>query len=221
MTRAIDLFRRAARPALILIVLAAGRAPITVAAQPRQDAAAVWGLPWVKQWYSLDCEYAATAAVTWFYGNLVSQRDLIAEVPGDPNPHYGFRGRLDGPVGGLGDYGVYAEPLVPVLQRHGFHAEAVYADAGWLKAQIAAGRPVVVWMTYETWPSARSYYLDSQGRPFSLTNWEHCVVVTAYDDWGVTVMDPYGGTFGRYGWDDFTRAWGYFDGMALLITPGW
>src|SRR4051794_35844724 len=137
--------------------------PLSAAARVQADAAGVGPYPWVRQWYSLTCEYAAVASVTWYYGSLVSQRVFINEVPFNANPHLGFRGRINGPVGGLTDYGVYAEPLVPVLQNHGFNAEAVYADTGWLKSQIAAGHPVVVWMTYQARWSSRTYYAGDNG----------------------------------------------------------
>jgi uncharacterized protein YvpB len=205
------------RAALALLLLVSVL-PAGAAARPAADAASVGAFPWVRQWYSLTCEYAAAAAVTWYYGNLVSQRVFIAEMPYAANPHYGFRGRINGPVGGTWDYGVYAEPLAPVLQRHGFNAQTVYADSGWLKAQVAAGHPVVVWMTYQAQWSTRSYAWDN-GERYTLVPWEHCVVVTAYDDYGVTIMDPYTGTFNRYGWDAFEHAWSYFDNMSLLITP--
>src|SRR5690349_17817015 len=69
--------------------------------------------PSVTQWYNLDCEFAAAAAVTLFWGNLVSQSVFVNEVPDNPNPHLGFRGDINGEGGGINDYGIYAEPLVP------------------------------------------------------------------------------------------------------------
>jgi uncharacterized protein YvpB len=73
-------------------------------------------------------------------------------------------------------------------------------------------------MTYQARTSTRTrYWLN--GEQFSLVPWEHCVVVTAYDNYGVTIMDPYTGTFDRYSWGAFEAAWSYFDNMALLITP--
>ena len=188
------------------------------AARPAADSGFVEGVPRVHQWYNLTCEYAATAAVTWYYGNLVSQRTFINEVPSNPNPHLGFRGRVNGPVGGTGDYGVYAEPLVPVLEKHGFNADVVYGDIPWLKRQIIADRPVIVWMTYQARTSTRQYAWSDSTR-FLLVPWEHCVVVTAYDNDGVTIMDPFTGSFKDIAWADFERAWDYFDNMSLLVTP--
>src|SRR5438132_9741499 len=95
-------------------------------AEAATRAALIRGFPSVTQWYNLSCEYAAAAAVTLYWGNLVSQRDFIREVPQSPNPHRGFRGNIDGPFGGIEDYGVYAEALVPVLERHGYNAEVFY-----------------------------------------------------------------------------------------------
>src|SRR5690348_6650912 len=102
------------------VIAAALLWPSPAAAAPA--AVRIPGFPSVEQWYSLSCEYAAAAAVTLYWGNLVSQRDFVREVPPDPNPHDGFRGNINGPFGGIADYGVYAEPLVPVLERRGYDA---------------------------------------------------------------------------------------------------
>src|SRR5437868_4270079 len=88
-------------------VLCLGAVPRT--AQAAKDAALVESFPSVTQWHDLDCEYAAAAAVTLYWGNLVSQRDFIREVPTSPNPHRGFRGDIEGEFGGIDNYGVYAE----------------------------------------------------------------------------------------------------------------
>ena len=59
------------------------------------------GMPSVRQWYRLSCEYAAAAAVTLFWGEgLVSQEHFIREVPRHPNPHLGFRATSTGHTAG-------------------------------------------------------------------------------------------------------------------------
>lgn len=103
------------------------------------SSAQIKGFPSVEQWYNLSCEYAAAAAVTLYWGDVVSQRDFIREVPSSPNPHIGFRGDIDGPWGGITDYGVYAEPLVPVLEANGYNATVFYGGVSRLKANVAAG----------------------------------------------------------------------------------
>jgi uncharacterized protein YvpB len=177
------------------------------------------GMPAVKQWYNLSCEYAAAAAVTLFWGGeLVSQDHFIREVPQHPNPHKGFRGNIHGVFGGITDYGVYAEPLVPVLEQHGYDASVFYGGAERLKAEIEAGHPIVVWLTAGR-AERPVYQREFEGETFKLVPSEHTVVAYGYDDGGAYLMDV--GDGGRYyaDWDSFLRRWGYFDQMALLIHP--
>src|SRR6478672_3289959 len=97
--------------------------PAQALAHAATPAVRIAGFPSVEQWYNLSCEYAAAAAVTLYWGNLVSQRTFLREVPNSPNPHRGFRGDIHGSGGGLNNYGIYAEPLVPVLERRGYNAD--------------------------------------------------------------------------------------------------
>jgi uncharacterized protein YvpB len=191
--------------------------PAPAEAAPAQ--ARVSGFPSVTQWYNLSCEYAAAAAVTLYWGDLVSQRDFIREVPSSPNPHLGFRGDINGEGGGIGDYGVYAEPLVPVLEQHDYNATVFYGGVSRLKANVAAGNPVVVWITVGKYVERTVYRRSFNGDTFKLVPGEHAVVVYGYDSGGVKVMDVGDGGFYYTDWDSFLRRWSYFDQMALVITP--
>lgn len=53
------------RRALLALAGLLALLPLGALARPSADAAAVGFFPWVRQWYSLDGAYAATAAVTW------------------------------------------------------------------------------------------------------------------------------------------------------------
>lgn len=177
------------------------------------------GVPSVKQSYGLSCEFAAAYAVTLFWGKeAVSENHFIREVPKHPNPHLGFRGDIKGEVGGITDYGVYAEPLVPVLKAHGYDATVFYGGAERLKAEIDDGHPIVVWMTGGK-VERPVYQRSFEGKAFKLVPYEHTVVVYGYDDAGVRLMDV--GDGGKYytDWDSFLQRWEYFDQMALLIHP--
>jgi len=185
-------------------------------------AAAQWayisGFPSVRQWYNLSCEYAAAAAVTLFYGPVVSQSVFLRETPKNANPHLGFRGAINGPIGGLTDYGVYAEPLVPVLENHGYNATVFYGGVDRLKAELSAGHPVVVWLT--TGQQARPLYNRTiDGQTFRLVPGEHAVVAHGYNAGGIDLMDVGNGKFYHTAWSSFLRRWGYFDEMSLVITP--
>lgn len=141
-------------------------------------------------------------------------------MPYHPNPHRGFRGDMNGAFGGTDDYGVYAEPLVPLLERCGLQAQVVYAqgDASVLRSEIDRGRPVVVWMTNMASVQPR-LTAEYAGETFTLVPQEHVVVVYGYDQEWVYVADPGDGQYRAFSWEDFMRSWGYFDGMALLISP--
>jgi uncharacterized protein YvpB len=198
----------------LLLAIAAGTPGKATAASDVRIA----NFPSVQQWYSLSCEYAAAAAVTLYWGDLVSQRDFLREVPQSPNPHLGFRGNINGPIGGLTDYGIYAEPLVPVLEAHGYDATVFYGDASRLKAYVRSGYPVVAWLT--TGQQARRPITAAyQGERFTLVAGEHAVVIYGFTDYGVRMMDVGDGNYYLTSWDSFLRRWGYFDEMALVITP--
>ena len=192
------------------------------ASEARHDAVIIEGVPAVRQWYNLSCEYAAAATVTLYWGNLVSQRDFVAEVPNNRNPHIGFRGNIHGPHGWIEDYGIYAEPLVPVLERRGYDATVFYgSDVERLKANIQAGNPAVVWLTTGRHEHRPEYWDEFGGETFKLVPYEHAIVVYGYDGDGIYSMDVGSGDFVHTDWPSFLRRWAYFDGMTLIIRPAW
>jgi uncharacterized protein YvpB len=213
--------RHKLRYLLVVVVLSTFAAlykPATPA-EAAPDEAMIEGFPSVAQWYNLSCEYAAAAAVTLYWGNLVSQRDFIAEIPEHPNPHIGFRGDIYGPHGGIDDYGIYAEPLVPVLERRGYNAVVFYGPVSRLKGNMAAGNPVVVWITTGRYEERPGLYHFFEGERFKLVPYEHAVVIYGYDSGGVYSMDVSDGGFYYTEWDSFLRRWSYFDQMSLVIFP--
>lgn len=97
-------------------------ASLTFVSENLLDQSMIQGMPTVKQNHNLSCEYAAASAVTRYWGRTVAEKDFIGEIGAAINPHFGYRGDIDGNWGGTTDYGVYAEPLVPVLERRGYQA---------------------------------------------------------------------------------------------------
>ncbi len=189
------------------------------AAQAARDSANIRGIPSVKQQYNLSCEYAAAYAVTKFWGKSVTEGQFLRTIPRNPNPHLGFRGNIMGPIGGLTDYGVYAEPLVPVLEANGYTATVFYGGQDRLKANLRAGSPVVVWLTTGR-NIYRKVYTASDGRDsFVLVPGEHAVVAYGYDNGGLNIMDVGNGQFYYTDWTSFLRRWAYFDQMSLVIQP--
>ncbi len=189
-------------------------------AEAQKGAYVIDGIPSVTQWYNLSCEYAAAATVTLYWGNLVSQKDFIAEIPENPNPHVGFRGDINGGFGWIDDYGIYAEPLASVLEERGYKATVFYGtDVERLKANIRAGYPAVVWLTAGKYEERPEYWEEYDGQTFKLVPYEHALVLYGYDSDGVYLMDVGDGGFYHTEWNSFIFRWNYFDGMTLIIQP--
>lgn len=174
-------------------------------------------VPDYKQQRNLSCEYAAVHAAAMAFGWAPTEQHFIEAVPQALNPHYGYRGNIDGWWGNTRDYGIYAEPLVPVLNDWGFTGEVMYTfgDAGPLIDHIDAGHPVVAWLGF--WGDTRERLNDDGS--YSVFAGMHVVTVYDYDDEGVWVMDPAKGTKVHYSWEFFLKMWGVVDGMSLAVYP--
>lgn len=196
-----------------LAIPAAGSAP-----------AATWetvipNIPAYKQSRSLSCEYASVFIATSAFGAPIYEGDYIWNTPQSANPHYGFRGNIDGVWGNTVDYGIYAEALVPNLARHGYVGEVSYgADADLLKAQLDAGRPTVVWLGF--WGETGYYESDETGT-YKLVSGMHVGVAYGYDEGGVHFSDPGSGIYRYFDWGSFLSMWSVMDGMALAVYPAY
>jgi uncharacterized protein YvpB len=138
-------------------------------------------------------------------------------VPVTLNPHYGYRGNIDGAWGNYGDYGIYPEPLVPVLNTYGFGGYVFYgeSDPTELMQQLALGRPVVVWLAM--WGDTGIRY-DDEGT-YTVFSGEHVMTAYGYDETGVYLSDPASGSTRFYDWATFLWMWGTSDGMSLAVYP--
>ncbi len=189
-------------------------------ATTQNGATTLRAMPVMHQSLPLSCEAAAVSMATAYWGSQVSEWVFIENLPQNPNPHLGFRGNITGAFGSTDNYGVYAEPFVPILSNYGYTGNVFYADGNkeLLTDQIDQGRPVVTWVTNLASVQTRTY--DTvDGNRFALVPQEHVVVVYGYDANGVYVADPGDGNYRQFSWDDFMRSWGYFDGMSLVVYP--
>lgn len=166
---------------------------------------------------NLSCEFAATYAATTAFGAGVPEQIFIDTTPLAANPHYGYRGNIDGQWGNTDDYGIYAEALVPTLNANGFYGEVMYTqgDVNPLISHLDAGHPVVVWLGF--WGDTREVLTDQD--TYSVFAGMHVVTVTGYDDSGVYVMDPAKGVTNYYDWGTFQDMWAIVDGMGLAVYP--
>ena len=193
-----------------------------VIGSPSEPAAAISGVvvptvPTHVQERNLSCEYAAAYIATSAFGAGVPEWVFIENVPAAQNPHWGYRGNIDGWWGNTDDYGIYAEALVPTLNANGYAAEVFYSlgDPAALQARLDAGQPVLTWLGL--WGDT-GVTLEDEG-VYTVAAGMHVVVAYGYDDWGVHVSDPAQGSYGYVPWAEFSAMWNVLDGMALAVAP--
>jgi len=175
------------------------------------------GVPAYRQARSLSCEYASVFIATSVFGDPIYEEEYLNTTPQSANPHYGYRGNIDGDWGNTEDYGIYAEALVPLLEQRGYYGEVSYDPrAEVLQGQLDTGAPVIVWIA--TRGDTGVYESDETGS-YKLVPYEHVVVAYGYDSGGVYISDPGSASLTYYGWDWFLPAWSVLDGMALAIYP--
>jgi uncharacterized protein YvpB len=115
-------------------------------------------------------------------------------------------------------YGVYAGPVAATLRSFGLDAQA---HLGWsldrLKAEIAAGRPVIVWATYDMrLPGARTW-TSSDGVTSVVVQWQHTFIAVGYDESGVYLIDAYDAVTKHFAHNAFLAAWGQLGSMAVTV----
>ncbi len=201
--------------AIFSLAIALSATPVLTSAQ----SGPLWltGFPLLRQQHSLTCESAATSMGTRGH---VSEDQIMAALPRDPNPNRGFRGNPDGKQGtALVDYGVYAAPVSQALLRYNYRSDVLlYSTDLVVQSYLDKGWPVVAWIPYALQPS-KPRLSQHDGVQFFLVPHEHTVLLVGYDKLTVLVNDPWTGKLVRYFWRDFNRGWGSFGNMALAIEP--
>jgi uncharacterized protein YvpB len=187
---------------------AAGEAP---------PAEARLNVPRQRQSHNLSCESSASSMVAQYQGVNLSEADVLAALPRNDNPNLGFRGNIDGLPGGTTDYGVYAGPILAILNSRGLRAWAVDKGLEGIEAAIARGNPVIAWVTYNCQTSA-PLEATIGGKMVTLVPYQHVVVVTGYNADGVWANDPWDGQEDFYPTADFERAMSYFGDMAIEVA---
>jgi uncharacterized protein YvpB len=195
---------------------------LSLAQASRADAlpgsASVSGVVGHPQTYSLSCE--ARSAVDWmaFWGVSASEDDFLSRLPRSENPDLGFVGQVNDVWGSLPprSYGVHAGPVAALLREYGLAAEA-RRDLSWddLRAEIAAGRPVIVWVIGQMWPGTPRSYTDEEGRNTIVASFEHTMLLTGYDESYVYVVDAFSGLSLVYGLQAFLDSWSVLGNMAI------
>ncbi len=172
-----------------------------------------------SQWYLLDCELRS--AVDWaaYFGFVINYQDFLDELPKSDDPEEGFVGDYWDAQGNIppSGYGVHAAPIAALLQSYGVPAQAVKGMSfDNLKQEIAAGRPVIVWVLFLVQGGTAIEYTASNGNTTIVAHYEHTVTVIGYDESRVLVMD---GSYSYYRSNDqFLDSWAVLENMAITYA---
>ncbi len=191
--------------------------------------AQVVGVTGQSQTLPLDCE--SRSAVDWasYFGVGIKELEFYYGLPTSANPDRGFVGDVNGIWGQIPPhpYGVHAEPIAKRLRQYGVPADSErYLTWNHLKAEIAAGRPVIVWILgskssgyyYDYVVSGiPEYYSSPEGELSIVARYEHTVVLTGYTQDTVTYLN--GGTIYTKDLKQFLESWSALGNMAVVYHP--
>ena len=183
------------------------------------ESAYISGVEGHAQTYTLSCE--ARSAVDWaaFWGVDISESDFLEGIPSSDNPDRGFVGSFNDAWGLVPphSYGVHARPVAVRLKEYGLKAEA-HRGLEWddLRSEIAAGRPVIVWIIGQMWNGTPLNYTASDGKKIIVARFEHTMILIGYDASQVHVVDAYSGWTQTYSLNTFLASWSVLGNMAVF-----
>ncbi len=187
--------------------------------------ASIPGVNGRSQTLPLDCE--SRSAVDWakFFGKNIDELDFFYGLPESDNPDLGFVGNVYGTWGQIPPfpYGVHAGPIADRLREFGLKAIA-HRPLSWegLKAEIAAGKPVIVWILGSRYSGYEyvvngipEYYRPKKGNNTVVARYEHTVIVTGYTSDSVTYLN--GGNIYQKNRKQFLESWSALGNMAVTL----
>ena len=193
-------------------------ATATLTTPPKSAWVPVLGQP---QSRNMSCESRSAADLAGYWDVPVDELEFLTSLGQSDNPHKGFVGNVDAAPGSLPPYGygVYAEPVAATLREYGLDAYPVYSlGLGGLRAELLAGRPVMVWATYGMEPHEPREWESSDGRISKVLPFMHTFLVTGYDESGLFILDAYNASVQHYPTDTFLQVWNRLDQMSVIIT---
>ncbi len=187
---------------------------------PPQPAAQINGITGKPQAMPLDCE--SRSAVDWaaYYDVNINEFGFFNQLPKSAHPDIGFVGDPYDVWGQIppASYGVHAEPVANLLREYGLEAYA-HRLLGWdgLRAEIASGNPVIVWIVGPIINGIPSYYSTSDDPLTVVARFEHTVIVTGYTQNSITFLN--GNSFYTRSLEQFLDSWSVMREMAVTSHP--
>ncbi|MCW5874266.1 MAG: LysM peptidoglycan-binding domain-containing protein [Anaerolineales bacterium] len=205
----------------LAMLFASATAPIRVhAAQTDLPAQAyISGFVGRAQQYSLSCESRSAVDVAAYWGYSISETEFFNNLPSSDDPNLGFVGNVHDPWGYIppASYGVHAEPIARLLRSYGLNARAEQG-LSWqdLQTEIAAGRPVIVWVIGSVWAGTQRYYTTQAGNSVLVANNQHTMTLIGYDQNSVQLVDALTGYTITHSIQNFLASWGVLNNMAVF-----
>jgi LysM repeat protein len=195
--------------------------PAAAWAQDLPEAASVGGFAGHAQGYSLSCESRSAADWAAFWGVPIGESEFLANLPRSDDPERGFVGNPYDSWGQVppASYGVHAGPVAQLLRAYGIDAQA-RSGVEWeqLRAEIAAGRPVIVWVIGQMWAGRPRSYTAADGHTTTVAPFEHTMILTGYSPTAIQVVDAYSGRNLTFSLEAFLTSWSVLGNMA--VTAG-
>jgi uncharacterized protein YvpB len=173
-----------------------------------------------RQSLPLSCEARSAADFAAYFGVIIDEIEFLNALPASDDPDRGFVGDVHGEWGNVPPqaYGVHAPPVARALRDFGMPAESQrYMAWDGIRAEVAAGRPVLVWVTGHVEAGEGQVYTASDGRQTIVAPFEHTVIVVGYEEDSVLVVD--GASTYRRSLDRFLASWGALRNMAVTAAP--
>ena len=200
--------------------------PWTVYADDPPPSASVEGVIGHPQEHNLSCESRSATDLAAFWGVAMelTEDDFFRRLPKSNNPNRGFLGDVDLPPGSMPPvgYGVYVGPIAATLRSFGLDAQARQEwSLDSLKVELAAGRPVIVWATYDMQLPGVETWVSSDGVISVVVKWQHTFIAIGYDEADgegrLHLVDAYDGATKFFSYKAFMPAWDQLGRMAVTV----
>lgn len=191
--------------------------PTDLPPTPIPERAEIEGIKGSKQAMPLSCE--ANSAVDWaaYFGVNINEKIFFNGLPSHDNPEKGFVGDVYGSWGQIPpeDYGVHAGPIAQRLREFGLNAKSVrHMTLEELKAEIAAGRPVILWVVGHVRRGTPVPYTASDGEETIVAKYEHTVIAIGYTESKIKVLDGSRKYYIYTG--EFMKSWNVLENLAVI-----